>query len=45
VGGRPQEHPDSPIHIYWRELKARDKRIADQAKAAALAELKKEAAE
>ena len=43
--GRPLEYPDSPIHAYWREQKARDKRIADQARAELLAELQKEVAE
>lgn len=41
-GGRPIEYPDSPLHIYWREVKRRDKRIAEEAKAEALAALKEE---
>jgi len=24
-GGRPVLYPDSPMHIYWRELKRREK--------------------
>lgn len=42
--GRPIEYPNSPIHVYWRALKQREKERAEQAKAEALAELK-EAAE